>query len=1119
MKKLIAGALTLVAGMVGAAAPRMADLGEVKVGGELAVRLQRNFDRLEEKKYLPENVFLTMKQSWDWPGDTEGRTILGLVLDAQATGRKPKHLDAILAKLPSKLNEKGYMGPVFPGKLHEQQLSGNGWLLVALCEHYRWTKDPQSLATAKRLLESLFLPGRGQYASYPIDPAARFKDRGAESGNIVQEIGPWMLSTDIGCVFIAMDAMIRAYEFLPSAELKACIEELLPRFLAVDQVAIKAQAHATLTALRGLLRYADLTGETRWREAAEKRFATYCANCMSENFENYNWYERFDKQSETCAVVDSYMLANEFWRQTGKVEYLELAELIYWNALGHLQHRNGGFGLDTCPGKGFRSDELKVHTPEAHWCCTMRGAEGLATAVRCAVFVRGKDALVACPRQGEYALAVAGGSVRFRVTGGYPFDASFAVELLDDLPAGSALRVFRPHWTDFTSVRVNGAPVRFAESAGFVTPEGRLSRGDRVTFTATFKDWTRALQVARNGLDGQGVRKFRGPLQLGLGADGELKPIYHLMDPALWTRGSGAKKIVFADDGQADRADPRTRTFVLPKRVVWTTEQDTQLAYGKRSTVTNAESLCRAKFGQTPEYGWGGGAEKCCLLRNRGTVPSVILDFGREIHGGLSIGSSPATPIGSKVRIRFGESVAETCSEIGERGATNDHAIRDGVYTLPMMGAMEIGNTGFRFVRIDGLTPGDIRLESVRAISLMRPMPRLGEFRSSDERLNRVWATAARTVHLCCQDYLWDGIKRDRLVWMGDTHPETMSILNVFGDASVLPESLDQMAAVTSPTQWMNNMCPYTFWFIRNVREWWYFTGDRSYLEKHHAYLKATFDNIERHISPSNTLTGIRRPFLDWPTEHNRPAVLAGMQALAVMAARTGVELAEAVGDAAWAEQCRRMEGRLQSIRPQPEGSKQAAALLALTRLQEPKAMFAEVLGANGHKGVSTFYGYYMLEAMVAAGETQRAIDTVRDYWGAMLDMGATSFWEDFNLAWTNNAFRIDQYPVAGKKDVHGDYGEFCYPGFRHSLCHGWSSGPASWLINRVLGIRPAAPGCRKVVVDPYLGTLDWAEGAMALPGGRAVKVRVSRKEDGSLDVKVDAPADIEVIRPSGAKD
>jgi hypothetical protein len=203
----------------------------------------------------------------------------------------------------------------------------------------------------------------------------------------------------------------------------------------------------------------------------------------------------------------------------------------------------------------------------------------------------------------------------------------------------------------------------------------------------------------------------------------------------------------------------------------------------------------------------------------------------------------------------------------------------------------------------------------------------------------------------------------------------------------------------------------------------------------------------------------------------------------------------------------------MQRLRPDPHGAKSAAAMLALSGLRDPKEMFAQVLGANGHNGVSTFYGYYMLEAMSAAGESQRALDTVRDYWGGMLDVGATSFWEDFNLAWTNNCFRIDELPVAGKKDVHGDYGEFCYPGFRHSLCHGWSSGPASWCINHVLGIRPLDVGCRKVEVKPFLGDLAWAEGAMALPGGKAVKVRVERRPDGTLDTRVDAPHDVTVVR------
>ena len=561
----------------------------------------------------------------------------------------------------------------------------------------------------------------------------------------------------------------------------------------------------------------------------------------------------------------------------------------------------------------------------------------------------------------------------------------------------------------------------------------------------------------------------------------------------------------------ADVTDPRVRTYVDPVRVVW--QSPVASGFGERFEVKGADQLLGKRRGQVPEGGWGKPASGCRLV-NRGETPGILLDFGRELQGGVQLGVA-AGMHGMRVRIRFGESVAEAMSEIGEKGATNDHAIRDDVIGVPAMGTRETGNTGFRFLRIDLVTTGAITLEFVRAVELMRPMPQLGSFKCSDERLNRIWETALRTVHLCCQDYLWDGIKRDRLVWMGDTHPETMAILNVFGAQPILPESLDLMAAVTEPDQWMNTMGPYTLWWIRNVAEWYRFTGDKDYIEKHHDYIKATFANLEKYITSSNTLEGIRRPFLDWPTEHNRPAVHAGMQALALITWREGVFLADELDDRNLAANCRRTVARLETLRGklEPQGSKQAAAMLALAGLRDPKEMFSDVLGRNGAHGLSTFYGYYMLEAMSAAGEKQFAMDAVRDYWGAMLDVGATSFWEDFNVDWTNNCFRIDEMPVAGKKDIHGDYGEFCYPGFRHSLCHGWSCGPVQWCINNILGIRSLDVGSKTVEVKPFLGDLEWAEGAMALPDGRKVSVRANRQKDGKVSAKISAPSDVKIVR------
>ena len=69
------------------------------------------------------------------------------------------------------------------------------------------------------------------------------------------------------------------------------------------------------------------------------------------------------------------------------------------------------------------------------------------------------------------------------------------------------------------------------------------------------------------------------------------------------------------------------------------------------------------------------------------------------------------------------------------------------------------------------------------------------------------------------------------------------------------------------------------------------------------------------------------------------------------------------------------------------------------------------------------------------------------------------------------------------------------------------------WCINNILGIRPLDVGCRHVEVKPFLGDLEWAEGAMALPGGRAIKLRVDQRTDGTLKMDISAPEDVRVVQ------
>ena len=101
----------------------------------------------------------------------------------------------------------------------------------------------------------------------------------------------------------------------------------------------------------------------------------------------------------------------------------------------------------------------------------------------------------------------------------------------------------------------------------------------------------------------------------------------------------------------------------------------------------------------------------------------------------------------------------------------------------------------------------------------------------------------------------------------------------------------------------------------------------------------------------------------------------------------------------------------------------------------------AAMLIEGGAKGLSTFMSYFILKAIAETSGVDIAVNIMKEYYGAMLDRGATTFFEDFNMDWLEGSSRIDELPKEGEKDLHGDYGAFCYVGFRHSFCHGWSAG------------------------------------------------------------------------------
>jgi hypothetical protein len=309
----------------------------------------------------------------------------------------------------------------------------------------------------------------------------------------------------------------------------------------------------------------------------------------------------------------------------------------------------------------------------------------------------------------------------------------------------------------------------------------------------------------------------------------------------------------------------------------------------------------------------------------------------------------------------------------------------------------------------------------------------------------------------------------------------------------------------------MNGISSYSMWWVILHDDWYQLYGNLDYLREQRDYLKVLLPRMAGLIDENGRekLTGMR--FLDWPTADNKDAVHEGLQAMMILTMQSGERLMKLLDEPAIADTCTEAIAKLRKHVPTPSGRKSPAALTALAGLRD-LGETAAALKQDGPRDLSTFYGFYVIETLGKAGETKAALDMIRQYWGGMLDVGATTFWEDFDLAWTENAGRIDELVAPGKKDIHGDFGAHCYVGFRHSFCHGWAGGPTAFLSHRVLGIRPAAPGFAKVRITPDLGDLEWAEGTYPTPKG-IIKVRHERQADGTIKSDITLPPGIESVR------
>ncbi|KAL7267753.1 hypothetical protein RUND412_009644 [Rhizina undulata] len=139
---------------------------------------------------------------------------------------------------------------------------------------------------------------------------------------------------------------------------------------------------------------------------------------------------------------------------------------------------------------------------------------------------------------------------------------------------------------------------------------------------------------------------------------------------------------------------------------------------------------------------------------------------------------------------------------------------------------------------------------------------------------------------------------------------------------------------------------------------------------------------------------------------------------------------------------------------------------------------------------ISPFASSFELQAHVAAGEIQTALDLIRLQWGYMLD----------GPGFTNSTF-VEGYRVDG---------DIKYPAYnsitRNSHAHGWSTGPTSMLTASLLGIELLSPAGKEWAIEPKTGDLERVEGGFETDLGKFVVKWEKESEFSEASLEIETP-------------
>lgn len=330
-----------------------------------------------------------------------------------------------------------------------------------------------------------------------------------------------------------------------------------------------------------------------------------------------------------------------------------------------------------------------------------------------------------------------------------------------------------------------------------------------------------------------------------------------------------------------------------------------------------------------------------------------------------------------------------------------------------------------------------------------------------DSELASIDTVALNTLKNCMQRVFEDGPKRDRRLWTGDLRLEALANYSTFKNLALTKRCLYLFAAADTNNKgfipgyvyenpgfvsgsWF--LEDYALLFVRSACEYYVNTGDKETFFELYPAIARQMEAMHNTVD-SDGIASVAEgcdAFIDWCNGLKKITALHGVYLYVL---KMLAEVLESLGHsdrALYSERYGKAKKSAENVlydkdknaflnkKDDCQYSVHSAVWMILggvTEGDEAKALLLDALNSNESlKPFTPYMHHYVVEAMIELGMLDETREYIKKYWGAMVSLGADTFYEVF-------------VPNDSEFSPYGDR-------MMNSMCHAWSCTPTYFIRN-----------------------------------------------------------------------